>query len=178
MAAVAIRRLTSIRASVLYLAGMSELQSDARLDDLRRVIDAWLAEFAVDNPLVAAVDRGTSDDSPLGEPRWYVRLVGEEKDFTTVWLTLGQRTLRYESYLMPAPEENQADVMELLLRRNDELVGAHFSIGDEDAVYVRGAIPDTAITAAELDRILGTVYTTVEANFRALLRIAFASRFR
>ena len=156
---------------------MSELQSRDRLGDLRRAIDLWLDAFAADNPMVAAVDRGTSDDSSLGEPRWYVRLVGEEKDYVTVWLTLGQRTLRYETYVMPAPEENQHEVADLLLRRNDDLVGVHFCIGAEDAVYLRGSIPDTAITADELDRVLGTVYTTVEANFRALLRLAFASRF-
>jgi hypothetical protein len=127
---------------------------------------------------VAAIDHGTSDDSPLGEPRWYVRLIGEEKDFVTVWLTLGQRTLRYESYVMPAPEEHQLEVAELLLRRNDALIGVHFSIGDEDAVYLRGSIPDSAITAAEIDRVLGTMYTTVEANFRALIRLGFASRLR
>jgi hypothetical protein len=157
---------------------VSELHDGDRLDELHRAIDAWLEEFAADNPLVAAIDRGTSDDSPLGEPRWYVRLIGEEKDFVTVWLTLGQRTLRYESYVMPAPEEHQLEVAELLLRRNDALIGVHFSIGDEDAVYLRGSIPDSAITAAEIDRVLGTMYTTVEANFRALIRLGFASRLR
>lgn len=153
---------------------MSELQSADRLATLRERIDAWLAEFADGNPLVAAIDRGTSDDTPLGEPRWYVRLVGEEKDFITVWLTLGQRTLRYETYVLPSPPQRGDEVRDLLLRRNDELVGVHFSIGAEDAVYLRGVIPDTAITADEIDRILGTVYTTVEANFRALVLLAFA----
>ena len=156
---------------------MTDLHAGSRLDDLRGRIDGWLNEFATDNPMVAAIDRGTSDDTPLGEPRWYVRLIGEEKDFVTVWLTLGQRTLRYETYVMPAPEENQAAVMEMLLRRNDQLIGAHFSIGQEDAVYLRGEIPDTAVSDAELDRVLGTVYVAVENNFRALLRLAFASRF-
>ena len=155
---------------------MTALHAGSRLDDLRLRIDAWLNEFATDNPMVAAIDRGTSDDTPLGEPRWYVRMIGEEKDFVTVWLTLGQRTLRYETYVMPAPEENQAAVMEMLLRRNDRLIGAHFSIGLEDAVYLRGEIPDTAVSGAELDRVLGTVYVAVESNFRALLRLAFASR--
>jgi hypothetical protein len=157
---------------------MTDLHVGQRLDDLRERIDAWLTEFADGNDLVAAVDRGTSDDTPFGEPRWYVRLIGEHKDFTTVWLTLGQRTLRYETYVMPAPEENAAELNELLLRRNDALVGAHFSIGLEDAVYLRGEIPDTAASGDELDRILGTLYAAVEANFKALLRIGFASRFR
>lgn len=157
---------------------MTDLHLGQRLFDLRQRIDAWLDEFAAESPLIAAVDRGTSDDTALGEPRWYVRMVGEEKDFTTVWLTLGQRTLRYETYVMPAPEEHREEVMELLLRRNDELVGAHFSIGAEDAVYLRGELPDAAVSADELDRLLGTLYVTVESNFRPLMRLAFASRFR
>lgn len=156
---------------------MTDLHVGSRLDDLRAKIDSWLEEFAAGNPMVAAVDRGTSDDTPLGEPRWYVRMIGEDKDFITVWLTLGQRTLRYETYVMPAPEENLAAVMEILLRRNDQLVGAHFSLGREDAVYLRGEIPDTAVSVDELDRVLGTVYVAVESNFRSLLRLAFASRF-
>lgn len=157
---------------------MTDLHVGERLDDLRARIDAWLTEFADGNELVAAVDRGTADDTPFGEPRWYVRLIGEQKDFTTVWLTLGQRTLRYETYVMPAPEENVAELNELLLRRNDSLIGAHFSIGLEDAIYLRGEIPDTAVSGDELDRILGTLYATVEATFRPLLRIGFASRFQ
>lgn len=156
---------------------MTDLHHGRRLDDLRAHIDAWLDEFAAGNPLIAAVDRGTSDDTSLGEPRWFVRMLGEEKDYTTVWFTLGQRTLRYETYVMPAPEENQAAVMEMVLRRNDQLVGAHFSIGAEDALYLRGEIPDSAVTSDELDRVLGTVYTTVESVFRPLVRLAFASRF-
>ncbi|MEO6569996.1 MAG: YbjN domain-containing protein [Ilumatobacteraceae bacterium] len=156
---------------------MTDLHVGDRLTGLRVRIDAWLDEFAAGNDMVAAVDRGTSDDTPLGEPRWYVRLIGDEKDFTTVWLTLGQRTLRYETYVMPAPEEHQAELMEILLRRNDQMVGVHFSIGQEDAVYLRGEIPDVAVTTDELDRVLGSVYTAVERNFRAMIRLGFASRF-
>lgn len=156
---------------------MTDLHHGERLDDLRSKIDEWFDELDTGNPLIAAVDRGTSDDTTFGEPRWYVRMVGEEKDFTTVWFTLGQRTLRYETYVMPAPEENQLAVLELAMRRNDRIVGAHFSIGAEDALYLRGELADAAVSSDELDRVLGTVYTTVESNFRPLLRLAFASRF-
>ena len=107
-----------------------------------------------------------------------MRLRGEDKDFTTVWLTLGQRTLRYETYVMPAPEENADRLYEHLLRLNDRLVGAHFSIGVEDAVFLRGDLPLRALSEAEVDRVIGTLYAIVEQHFRALLRIGFASRFR
>jgi hypothetical protein len=156
---------------------MTDLHAGDRLADLRRRVDAWADGLMAGNSAIAAVDRGTRDDTPLGEPRWYIRMRGEEKDFITVWLTLGQRTLRYETYVLPAPEENEQQVADLLLRRNDTLVGCHFSVGDEDAIYLRGELPDVAVGDAELDRILGTLYATVESNFRSLLRLAFASRF-
>ncbi|MEX2625527.1 MAG: YbjN domain-containing protein, partial [Ilumatobacteraceae bacterium] len=114
---------------------------------------------------------------PRGDPRWYVRMRGDEKDITTVWLTLGQRTLRYETYVMPAPEENAEQLYEHLLRRNDKLVGVHFSIGLEDAVFLRGELVNAVLSEAELDRVLGTVYATVEQCFVGLLRIGFATRF-
>ena len=155
---------------------MSELRSVAEVADLVAVIDEALERFRDEHEIVLAIDRGTTDGTRFGEPRWYVRMAGEEKDVITVWLTLGQRTLRYETYVLPAPEDNVSEFNEQLLRRNDALVGAHFSIGAEDAVYLRGELVDAAVDSAEVDRILGTLYATVEQVFRPLLRIGFASR--
>jgi hypothetical protein len=151
---------------------MSGLHDAGELEVLERQIDGWLARAVTESPVIAAVDR----DAEMPR-RWYVRMRGEEKDFTTVWLTLGQRTLRYETYVMPAPEENHATFYEHLLRRNDTLVGAHFSIGAEDAVFLRGELPLSIVDERELDRILGTLYAAVEQCFRPALRIGFASRF-
>jgi hypothetical protein len=156
---------------------MSELQSPSDVADLVTLIDNWLNEFAEAGEHVLAIDRGTSDETSYGEPRWYVRLAGESKEIVTIWLTLGQRTLRYETYVMPAPEDNAAELADQLLRRNDRLVGAHFSVGHEDAIYLRGAIPDNAVTTDELDRVVGTLYQTVEHAFPALIRLGFARRF-
>ncbi len=152
---------------------MSELLDDGALDALEAQIDSWLAAAREGNPAIAAIDRGEP-----GARRWYVRMIGEEKDVTTIWLTLGQRTLRYETYVMPAPEENTSELYEHLLRRNDRLVGAHFSVGAEDAVFLRGELPLALLDEQELDRVIGTLYATVEQCFRAALRIGFASRFR
>ncbi len=151
---------------------MSDLFDDAALARIERQIDEWLSHAKANNELILAVDRSTDQ-----EIRWYVRMSGQEKEFTTVWLTLGQRTLRFETYVMPAPEENSQVLYESLLRRNEKLVGAHFSIGQEDAVFLRGEIPVAALNEQELDRAIGTLYSTVEQSFGALIRIGFASRF-
>lgn len=156
---------------------MTELHLQPELVRIAADIDTWLASFAADNPVVEAIDRGPDDGTAAGEARWYVRMAGEEKDHITIWLTLGQRTLRYEAYVMPAPEENVAAVYEMALRRNERLVGAHFAIGIEDALFLRGELPLVALSEAELDRVVGSIYAYVEQCFRGLLRLGFASRF-
>src|SRR5690606_28815589 len=77
-----------------------ELVTPERLDELTKLIETWLDVQLVENPTVAAVDR-----DPTAR-RWFVRMSGEEKATFTLWLTLGQRTLQFETYVMPAPEEN------------------------------------------------------------------------
>ena len=151
---------------------MGDPATAAELDRIEAEIDEWARGELADNPLVLAVDRAEP-----GIRRWYVRLLGEEKEFTTVWLTIHQRTLQYETYVMPAPEENHAAVYEQLLRRNLRFNGAAFAIGDEDAIFLRGQIPVEAVTPDELDRIVGSLYAYVEQCFRPALRLAFASRF-
>lgn len=156
---------------------MSDLFDPQAVAVFERRIDEWLAAFAEGNPAIAAIDRGEVSLAGGDEPRWYVRMRGEDKEYITVWLTLGQRTLRYEAYVMPAPEENAEAVYENLLRRNEQLIGLHFAIGVEDAVFLRGDLPLQALDEAELDRIIGSLYATTEQCFRSLLRIGFASRF-
>ena len=151
---------------------MSELFGTADLELLEINITSWLHTIKERYDVIVAVDQGEP-----GEHRWYVRMRGDEKEFTTVWLQLGQRTLKYETYVMPAPEENAQLLYENLLRRNETLVGAHFSIGVEDAVFLRGELPIRVIDEEELDRIIGTLYAYVEQIFPSIIRIGFASRF-
>ena len=79
--------------------------------------------------------------------------------------------------MLPWPPEHTNEVFEWVLRRNDKLVGAHFAIGVEDAVFLRGELPLTALNEPELDRIVGSLYSYVEQAFPTLVRLAFASRF-
>ncbi len=143
------------------------------LDRLDELIDGWLAEQLAENPVVAAVDRGEP-----GERRWYVRLLGEQKASFTVWFTLGQRTLAYETYVMPAPIENHAELYEHLLRRNLKLYGAAFAVGQEDAIFLLGQVGVRGLDEAELDRVLGSIYAWVEQCFRPAMRIGYASVFK
>ena len=151
---------------------MTDVFDPASLGRIEQQLDQWLAGFRSENAAIVDVDRGDP-----GELKWYVRMRGEAKEYITVWLTLGQRTLRYEAYVMPAPAENVADVYENALRRNERMVGAHFAIGVEDALFMRGELPLVALNEAELDRAIGSLYAYVEESFPALIRLGYASRF-
>jgi Putative bacterial sensory transduction regulator len=149
-----------------------EIADRQRFSQVETLIATWLDEQLRDNPTIAAVER--IDE---GDVRWFARVKGESKDVYSIWFTLRQRSLHFETYVMPAPEENHAEFYEHLLRRNRKLHGMSFCIGDEEAVFLSGALPIHAIDEGELDRILGSFYAYVEQCFLPALRIGFASRF-
>lgn len=142
------------------------------LDQLGQVLEAWMADQLADNPVVAHWERIPGD-----ERLWFLRVTGEEKDVSTIRFRLRQRTLHYETFFMPAPEENAGQLYEHLLRRNAKMYGGAFSIGEEDAVFIAGQIDRSLIGPDELDRILGSIYTWIEQYFQPAVRIGFASRF-
>src|SRR5580658_10858483 len=95
-------------------------------------IEAWTErELAADGLLVAAERQDVTDRT--ASHRWYLRFKGEEKDYITVWLTLGQRTLHHEAQFMPAPDQDAEAVYRYILRRNADLYAMWFCLGPEDA---------------------------------------------
>ncbi len=143
------------------------------LATVEAAIDAFLAEQLADNPAIDAVDKGVD-----GPRSWFIRVRGEEKDVYTIRFHLDQRTLSYETYVMPAPEEQHEAFYAHLLGRNRRLYGASFAIGEEGAIFLQGQLDNRQVLVeGELDRILGSLYQWVEAYFRPALRIGFASKF-
>ncbi len=96
-----------------------ERLDDAEIEAVADRVDRWLAAQKYEHPLVAEAQR-----VPGEVPRWYVRLRGEQKDAIAIWFTLRERTLHYESYVLPAPEENHAAFYEQLLAPQPEAVRA------------------------------------------------------
>lgn len=146
--------------------------SPQELDRLSAAFEQWMTDQVNDNPVVATWER-----IPGSERRWFLRVTGEAKDVWTIRWHLRQRTLHYETYFMPAPEENAEQLYAHLLRRNLKMYGASFAIGDEDAVFLVGQLDRSMVVPDELDRVLGSLWTWVEQYFQPAIRIGFASRF-
>lgn len=168
--------------------------TDDELDQLEGRIDAWLADWqaaqasspAHDEPLDGSSGGSSDDDRPLlldtqrdeeVARRWYVRLAGETRDVIAIWLTLRQRTLAYETYVLPLPPGDRAAVAyDFALRRNYRTVGAQYAIGPEEGLYLKGELATASVDEDELDRIVGSLWMYVERDFATLLRLCFDAR--
>lgn len=130
-----------------------------------RILEEELEHILLAYDAVAALD---VDDEVR---RWYLRIEATERDFVTIWLTLRERMLHHETYFMPAPAAPAPDLWRYLLRLNRRIVGARFALGEGDDVYLVGAIPLEWVDVDQIDRLIGTVYSTVEAHFRTAMRL-------
>lgn len=109
------------------------------------------------------------------EGRWAVRMTQETRDATTVWFDVGERSLWFEAYVLPAPAE-PAEVHRQALVRNLRAWRCFFALDHEGALVLRGRLATDQVTLEELDRVLGEVYETIEVSFRPMARAGFPGR--
>ncbi|MFI2509232.1 YbjN domain-containing protein [Streptomyces sp. NPDC018972] len=109
---------------------------------------------------------------------YVVKLPGTRKLSTTVSLIAGRHTLSLNAFVIRHPDENEAAVHRWLLERNLKLFGVSYAVDPLGDVYVTGRLPLSAVTAEELDRLLGQVLDAADGSFNTLLELGFASAIR
>ncbi len=109
------------------------------------------------------------------EGRWAVRMTQETRDATTVWFDVGERSLQFEAYFMPAPAMPE-EVHRQALVRNSRSWRAFFAVDPEGAIVLRGRLVSGQVSLEELDLVLGEVYEMVEIGFRSMIRAGFPRR--
>ena len=106
---------------------------------------------------------------------YLVRLEGQHKLATMAWLIADWHSLHVEAFFCRQPDENHAEFYRFLLERGSRQFGVHFALDPVGDVYLVGRLPLSAITPAEIDRLLGCVLTYSDENFDQALMIGFAS---
>jgi hypothetical protein len=120
---------------------------------------------------------GVGYESP--QPGAYlVRLEGQHKLATMTWLIAEAHSLHVEAFFCRQPDENHAEFYRYLLERGSRMFGVHFALDPAGDVYLVGRLPLSAITAQEVDRLLGCVLSYSDENFDQALMIGFASSIR
>ena len=106
---------------------------------------------------------------------YLVRLEGQHKLATMAWLIADWHSLHVEAFFCRQPDENHAEFYRFLLERGSRMFGVHFALDPVGDVYLVGRLPLSAVTPAEIDRLLGCVLTYSDENFDQALMIGFAS---
>lgn len=113
-----------------------------------------------------------------GEHSYAVTLPGTHKLKTVCNLIVGEHALRIEAFVMRQPDENREQLWAWLLQRNARMYGVAFAIDKVGDVYLTGRTGLAAVTAEELDRLLGSVLTYADESFDTMLEIGFGSAIR
>lgn len=130
---------------------------------VEEVTEAWL-----DDPESSVVWTG------YHEGRRGVRMRQQVRDMTTVWFSIGQRTVSIEAYVLPKPPNRAEEVYRQVLSRNSGTRRMAFALDRLGDLVIVGRIPLEHLTEHELELCLGEVYGMVEVAFPALVKAAFA----
>lgn len=115
------------------------------------------------------------------EPRvgtFTVDLPGERKLSTPCRLVVGDHALAVHAFVCRNPDENHEGVYRWLLSRNLRLYGMAFGIDHAGDIYLDGRLPLEAVTAEQVDRLLGAALSYADESFNVLLELGFASSIR
>ena len=126
----------------------------------------------------AALDEAELSYTSPEQGQFFVTLPGTHKLATHCWLVVGRHALLVEAFVCRKPDEQAEELYRFPLRRNARLYGVAFSLDPAGDVYLVGRLPLTAITAEEVDRILGSVLEYADDSFDRLLEIGFAGSIR
>jgi hypothetical protein len=107
-----------------------------------------------------------------------VTVPGEHKLQTSVVLEVREHTLAVHAFVARRPDENREAVYRWLLERNLKLYAVAFAVDAVGDIHLDGRLPLHAVTADEVDRILGAVATYADESFNTLLELGFASAIR
>ncbi|MEV0668662.1 YbjN domain-containing protein [Mycobacterium sp. NPDC050441] len=110
-----------------------------------------------------------------GLPGLVVELPGERKLKTNTILSIGEHSVRVEAFVCRRPDENFEGVYRFLLKRNRRLYGVAYTLDNVGDIYLVGRMSLEAVTADEIDRVLGQVLEAVDSDFNTLLELGFRS---
>jgi hypothetical protein len=134
--------------------------------------------LSVDSVIKAFLDERELKYDRREEGKFFVTLPGTKKLQTNVWLVETTHALLVEAFVCRRPDQSFEEVYRFLLRRNARLYGVHYTIDAEGDIYLVGRVGKHAVTADELDRVLGQVLEAADGDFNPLLEIGFADAIR
>jgi hypothetical protein len=128
--------------------------------------------------LAAALAELGVEHQERGPGQFLVTLPGTRRLQTHCWLVVREQSLFVQAFVCRRPDEDHDVVYRFLLQRNARLYGVHYMLDRIGDVHLVGRVPLDAVTADEIDRVLGQVLEAADGDFNTLLELGFASSIR
>jgi Putative bacterial sensory transduction regulator len=105
-------------------------------------------------------------------------LPGTNRLQTHCWLVVREHALFVQAFVCRQPDEAHDAVYRFLLQRNARLYGVHYALDRVGDIHLIGRVALHAVTADELDRVLGQVLEAADGDFNTLLELGFVTSIR
>ncbi len=133
---------------------------------------------AVDATVTAALAELEVDHHRREPGQFIVTLPGTNRLQTHCWLLVREHALFVQAFVCRRPDEGHEGVYRFMLQRNARLYGVHYALDRVGDIHLIGRVGLHAVTAAELDRVLGQVLEAADGDFNTLLELGFAASIR
>ncbi len=110
--------------------------------------------------------------------QFLVTLPGTNRLQTHCWLVVRDHAVIVTAFVCRRPDEEFEAVYRFLLQRNARLYGVCYTIDRVGDIHLTGRMALHAVTADEIDRVLGQVLEAADGDFNTLLELGFASSIR
>jgi hypothetical protein len=132
----------------------------------------------VDRVILDALSDMDVDHVHRGEGQFIVTLPGTARLQTHCWLLVRDQTMGVQAFVCRRPDENHEGVYRYMLQRNAKLYGVHYALDRVGDIHLVGRVPRHAITADEIDTVLGSVLDAADGDFNTFLELGFAASIR
>lgn len=129
------------------------------LQQLTAILDSAEVDYEISNEVAVVV------------------LPGERRLKTNTLFIPQDGMFRVEAFVCRAVEEAHAEVYRLLLQHNRKAYGVHYTLDNNNDIYLAGQFPDTT-TAEDVQRILGQVLELADGDFNHILELGFETSIR
>ena len=135
--------------------------------------------WQLDGVLLDALADGGAAFERVEAGAYLVTLQGTRRPSTLVWLLAGEQAVTVEAFVLhvlPGACPDPGPLHRHLLARNLRLRGVHYGLDDVGDLFLTGSLPLAAVTADDLDRLLGEVHQLLERDADVLLELAYGAR--
>ena len=139
------------------------------VEEARELLTATLQAWVAD-PQNDCVWTGVHEGS-IG-----LRAAQRTRDYSTMWFNVGSRTVGIETFLAPAPHQNEASVHRYCLARNRTSWPAYIARDRQGDLYVMARVDLDLFDVRAIEGLVGAVYELVDLAFPTVLELGFKKR--